>query len=92
MERLKGKDRKACGGDGIWNWMIRRGGEAMEEAMLNLVNLVWEWEVKPRMWNKVKVIYLYKGKGARAELDNYRPVSLLSCVGKFVTMVWRGRL
>ena len=64
----------------------------MRRGMLALFNLVWEWEVKPLAWSLNRIKYLYKGKGDRVDFDKYRPVTLISCVGKLMTMLWWVRL
>jgi hypothetical protein len=72
--------------------MMTRGGEGLKRALLVLANLVWEWEEMPVGWSRVRAKYLYKGKGDRREYDRSRPVSLISCVGKIVSMLWYRRV
>jgi hypothetical protein len=61
VSRLKeGKEFKACGMDGIVNWMIVRGGGGLWRGLLDLYNMAWEWEVKPESSkNRIKFIYIY---------------------------------
>ena len=76
------REGKACGEDGVCNWMMTKGGEGMKRVMVVLANLIWEWEEMPTGWSRVRVKYLYKGGGDRRDYDRSRPVSLISCVGK----------
>ena len=92
MKKLEGKKWKASGGDGVCNWMMVYGGVGMKKAIMKLANMVWEGEVQPREWRRNKVIYLYKGKGDRKELNNNRPVTMISNVGKVITRLWWTRL
>ena len=40
----RSKEGKASGEDGVYNWMLTKGGEEMQRAVLEIGNLVWEWE------------------------------------------------
>jgi len=93
LKKLTGRDSKSTEPDGIHYWMIRRGGRAFHNLLLSLLNKLWEWEIIPAEWLTANVRYLHKGKRKpKADLDSYRPISLLSCLGKFFTMMWYPRL
>ena len=36
----------------------------------------------PRIWKTAHVTPIYKSKGDKSLCNNYRPISLLSCIGK----------
>ena len=93
IKKLANRDSKSTGPDGIHYWMIRRGGKKLHAVLLKLLNTMWEWEVIPPQWLEANVRYLHKGNNKPVlDLDSYRPISLLSCLGKFFTMMWLARL
>ena len=51
-----------------------------------LYNLSLQTNTFPSLWKKATVIPLFK-KGDRHETSNYRPASLISCVGKVMERV-----
>ena len=46
----------------------------------------------PTAWVEGLIIPLYKNKGDSLNVDNYRPITLLSCLGKLFTAVLNNRL
>lgn len=46
----------------------------------------------PQKWNNVNLILIYKGKGKKEDIKNYRPISLLSNIYKIFTKVLTVRL
>lgn len=85
------KVRKAPGPDGISNKMVRQFPDlavmhlvAIYNGMLRLVHF-------PEKWKIADVIFLPKGGGAQQFPQNYRPISLLPCMGKMAEKVilWR---
>ena len=46
----------------------------------------------PTQWACGNIIPIYKNKGARTEPQNYRPITLLSCLGKLFTAIINNRL
>ena len=91
LKRLQGRDTKSPGPDGVPYWMISKGGGVLQETLLWLYNLMWKWEVLPLEWGHSHIRYLYKKK-SKMDLNNYRPISLISCLGKVYTMLWLPRL
>ena len=79
------KLRKAKGMDGATNWMIVWGGDALKKRLLPLFEDMFEQEVVPGQLSKVRVVYIHKGKGPLQEISGYRPISLISCIGKMYT-------
>ena len=93
LRKLKGRETKQPGPDGIKYWMLTKGGESLKELVLWYYNLLWDWEVVPKEWHHAHIRYLHKG-GAKPKFDlsSYRPISLISCIGKAYTMLWLPRL
>jgi len=78
LRRLKKKLWKACGSDGIHNWMIHFAGVKFHEALLQMYNRCWEESTYPQDWYETLISYIYKGKGPLHEFTSYRPISLTS--------------
>ena len=75
---------KASGPDGIPPRPLRELPPAAETSLLTLLNRSWMEARLPARWKRADVVpILKKGKPPTA-VKSYRPVSLLSCVGKLV--------
>ena len=72
---------KATGPDRISHVMLKKAGDAITPSLCRLFNLSLEKSKFPKSWKKAHVTPLFK-KNDKAVVDNYRPVSLLSCVAK----------
>ena len=89
----KCKGDRSMGGDAM-NIGIFKGMESVtqREVLLLLINAVLEGKKPtPSEWKDVIIQSIHK-KGARNVCENYRPVSLISHVGKLVERIIQGRL
>ena len=68
--------------DGIPVECLKKGGMAMLEWLVRLLNLSVDTGVVPMDWRGACIVPLYKGKGDKCECSNSRGISLLSVVGK----------
>ena len=62
-------------------------------ALVNIYNSCWDLQMVPLTWKKV-VIKLIPKEGAKinpAEVSNFRPIALTSCVGKVFTSILKNR-
>jgi hypothetical protein len=75
------KNEKASGEDGIANKMLKRGGPAVVEWVVRLLNLCMSVDCSPLEWRCAIIVTLFKGK-CNKEWKNYRDISLLSTPGK----------
>ena len=91
LARIANRESKSPGPDGVPYWMITKGGGALHSTLLELFNLMWEWEILPTSWGHSHIRYLHKKK-SKIDLSNYRPISLISCIGKAFTMMWLPRI
>ena len=91
LARIADRAAKSPGPDGVPYWMITKGGGALHSTLLELFNLMWEWEIIPTSWGHSHIRYLHKKK-SKLDLSNYRPISLISCLGKAFTMMWLPRI
>ena len=64
------KCKKAPGPDGVTNDMKKHVGPAAKKTLLELFNESWKNGTVPALWKKATII------------NSYRPISLLSCLGK----------
>jgi hypothetical protein len=72
---------KAFGPDGISPKLLKEGSSELAPSLTKLFNRSLQDGKFPKLWKRANVIPLHK-KQARSILTNYRPVSLLSTVGK----------
>ena len=85
------KNGKSPGSDGIVSELLKNGGKVMKQCLLHLCNLAFRKAEVPMDWLRGVVVPLYKDGDKRDPL-NYRPVTLLSIVGKVYTGVLQERL
>ena len=71
----------ACSGDGITVEMLRRTFAVVGPHLLHVVNSSLVTGQVPSEWKNANVLPLFK-KGDRDDPGNYRPISILSVVGK----------
>ena len=50
-----------------------------------MFNLILETGFIPEVWCQGMILPLFKKKGSRNDADNYRSITLLSCIGKLFT-------
>ena len=75
------KNNKSPGLDGITNELIKNGGQALEISLYKMFLRLRELENVPNEWNKGIIIPIHK-KGKKCDLNNYRGITLNSCVSK----------
>ena len=61
---------------------LKKGGMAVLEWLVRLVNLSFDKGVVPINWCGAYIVPLYKGKADKCECSNSRGISLLSVIGK----------
>ena len=92
MKKLRKKIKKACGPDGITNWMLVWTGPNTISALLALPSVMWQRNLLPTGLGDVSLRYIPKGTKPAHEISGYRSISLTSCIGKLYTMVWLPKL
>jgi hypothetical protein len=87
FDRIKKlKNNKASGEDGIINEYIKSTAHQFINIYEKLFNLIFDCRIIPENW------VIYKNKGDSSEPKHYRPITILSCVGKLFTSVLCHRL
>ena len=85
------KNGKIPGEDGILNEFIKLGIEEIIPPITRLFNLILDTEEVPKQWNFSTIILLHK-KGPKDDLNNYRPISLMSNLYKLFSQIITKRL
>ena len=86
------KKNKSPGIDLILNEFIKHCPENLIQVIVTLFNLVLESGIIPTDWTIGVIKPLYKNKGTIHNVNNYRGITLLSCLGKLFTSVINARL
>ena len=72
----------------IKNEMIKRPGIYMIEFLHPLIKTIWKEESIPIDWNTGHITTVYKGKGDKEDLHNYRGITTSSAIGTIIeTMI-----
>ena len=88
----KSKSNKACGIDHIRNEFLKNCPNDLIEIITLLFNIVLQSGVIPNDWCVGMIMPLFKNKGSSNNPDNYRGITLLSCIGKLFTAAINMRL
>ena len=64
----------------------------MLPVYVKLFNLIFDTGIVPESWLIGNIIPIYKNKGNIENPENYRPITLLSCLGKLFTAIINTRL
>jgi len=66
--------------------------EEFLEVVCQLCNVILESGLFPEVWSKGIILPIYKNKGDVKDPDNYRGITILSCLGKLFKSVINRRL
>ena len=77
------KVNKAAGPDGISPRMIKMAGDLIVPSLTKLFNKSLQFKQYPSEWKQASVIPIHK-KDSKTDVNNYRPVSLTSCISKLM--------
>ena len=86
------KSKNAPGPDGVTNDMIRHLGPLPKKTILALFNESWKTGSVPALWKKATIVPIHKKGKDKKNPSSYRPISLLSCLGKLMERVINRRL
>lgn len=86
------KNNKAYGCDLVINEYIKSTKSIMLPIYLKLFNIVLNSGIIPSSWIYGIITPIYKNKGNHNNPDNYRGITILSCIGKLFTSLLNERL
>ena len=87
LKELKNlKRKKASGLDNFPPGLLKDAALVLTKPLTFIINLSLETGVVPSEWKVAKVIPLYKS-GSLAEIDNYRPISILPTLSKILEKI-----
>ena len=86
------KNNKACGVDNVTNEFLKNTSPEILHVMTELFNMVLKSGQIPTDWCLGIIQPIYKNKGSTSDPDNYRGITLLSCLGKLFTACINSRL
>lgn len=82
---------KAVGPDGVHNKILKAAANKISEPLCTLFNRSLDENIFPETWKIANVTPIYK-KGDKYVCKNYRPISLLSCIGKLLERCVHGHV
>ena len=82
---------KASGADHVLNEFIIHASYGIKLLILLIFNTVLSLEHFPSQWGKGNVIPIFKS-GDKRDVNNYRGITILSCLGKLFTKIVNKRL
>ena len=80
------KRRSAAGQDGLSNDVLKRCSDNIVPFLTKYFQACMDKQLMPPEWKKANVVPVHKG-GAKEDVANYRPISLLSCTSKLLERV-----
>lgn len=86
------KNGKSPGIDMVLNEYIKSTQNLLCPLYIGLFNKILDTGVLPADWLVGVVVPLYKNKGDMQDVNNYRGITLLSCMGKLFTSILNERL
>ena len=89
---LKLNNSKTSSNDLILNEHIKSTKHIMLPIYCSLFNKVLDTGIIPESWSEGIILPIFKNKGSSLSPSNYRPITILSCLGKLFTSVLNTRL
>ena len=72
------------GHDNMSNWLLKKLNPVLNHPLAYLINRSLEEGYMPLSWKKAKIIPIFKNKGSKLDLANYRPISILPTFSKVI--------
>ena len=86
------KCNKSAGDDELYNEYLKASVVPCIDIYVKLFNCILDTGKFPEKWSVGLVVPLYKNKGDKNDCNNYRGITLLSCLGKLFTSIINERL
>ena len=92
-DAIKGlKNNKAPGSDKLINDFFLNSPPFLVSIYTKLFNVVLDTGIIPETWTTGIIIPVYKNKGCPTDPDNFRAITLISCLSKLFTSIVNTRL
>ena len=78
--------------DQITNEYLKNTKHLMLPVYYNLFNRILDSGILPDSWLTGTIHPIYKKKGVQTDPKNYRPITILSCLGKVFTAILNERI
>jgi exonuclease III len=88
---LEAKNSNACGPDGCSSKFLKFFPELCV-PLCKLFNMSMRQQAVPQAWKLANVVPIYKGKGSKLDVTNYRPISLTNVFCKLMEKLVRKRI
>ena len=89
---IKQLRNSSTGPDNIHNRCLKNYSELLVQHLTKLFNLILKQGYIPTKWKTAYIILLLKPKKDKQHPSSYRPISLLSCLGKLLEKIIKQRL
>ena len=87
------RPRVAPGLDGIGNKVVKALPKIISTEMTRIINACLQHEIFPDAWKMARMIILIKGPNRdRCMMSSYRPICLLSTLGKIFEKILQVRI
>ena len=86
------KRGKSPGSDGLPPELLTRAGKGLLLSLLDVFNTIKSTKEIPDQWNRVLITPIYKNKGSKKELVNYRGIFLTVTVAKVFESILKERI
>ena len=86
------KAGKAPGPDDLPTDILLNAGKSLIVALTDIFEMIWQEGQVPKQWNDVKIKTLFKNKGSKKRLENYRGIFLTSVVSKVFEKLVKNRI
>ena len=86
------KNNKCPGVDGFPGELFKYAGDGVLKSLLSVFNKVKIAKDIPEQWNAVRIATMYKQKGSKKELKNYRGIFLTLVVSKIFENLIKDRI
>ena len=81
------QNNKSAGADFIINEFLKNCPPDFVELIVQLFNLVLRTGHVPEEWSIGLIVPIFKKKGSKLNVNNYRGITLLSCLGKLFSAI-----
>ena len=86
------KNNKSSGNDQVLNELLKYSSPEIIDMIVRLFNVILDTGIFPEQWSVGIIKPLYKNTGAKDNSDNYRGITILSCLGKLFSIFLNSRL